>query len=921
MKNKLILFIILTIIAAVPVGAIDGNGFPYITPYDQRDDFGNAVHSAATHETTVCYDENGRALLCFGVQGGLFFAVDVETGEIADKFSFDSGYIYCDAIATAANGKVYLDGYPAKHLYVYDPVKHTFEGLEANMFSDGQMESGCADDEGNVFFGTYSSSGAKLYGLNTQTNAVTDYGILNDVAHYISSMTADENYIYCGMGVAPYTSIIRVNKKTKEKATFASVTSGSYFELKQSKNKLLVRSSGGITVIDKATMTVEYTIAATAVIEGAPFDDTSFYGFNTSNKLIRLTEGSSAKTEIAANPLTVEMGAMACEWAKLKSGDWVVTVVSRFMEQMGYINPQTGESKVFSFNKADIPDSGPQVNSLEISPDGIIYMGGYQTAMSAFDINKNEFIYDIQDWKQNEGAGFLNGKTYFGTYTGAVIWSFDPKKEMNYTPAPYGVYQGHDANPALVYDIEEHQDRPFVLKGYKDKLYIGTFPGYGQLGGALVIYWEDEEGIPQAKTFRNVIPDQAIAGLAVRDNLVYLSGTIRGGLGIDPTETEAKISVFDTETEKVIKTVTPDLPGIGTSSVTIGELSFGPDGNLWGVSNLNGLVFAMDPETLEVEKYVEIAPGDDRGALARPLYLRWGEDGLLYTTAAWVVTAVNPGNMKTLRIAPNCSLMTLDPWGDVWLGKGKGFMRQKINKADRLKLIIENTDLSAYSDKGKDELLALMENGRKLAESGSEKEIADISEEIIAVRNSLYKINDHIKNFKGEIDNKYQTLKISGFSEKGERLEITVRNPNGDMVMYDVFTPEEEKEFSKVYRIDPLMKGEYSIYFKTEGMENKALRKVSAAPAENTMLAETFMNEDLSFGGRISNFYAYPRKIRFAYARFASDGKLIEVKTELMNIPAGEFRYFEGTGEKKDGEWVKLLLWDNMKPVVPGIIR
>ena len=921
MKNKLILFVILTILAAVPVGATDGKGFPYITPYDSRENFGNGVQSTDIHKTAVCYDENGRALLCFGVQGGFFFAVDIETGEIVDKFNFDAGYIFCNAAATATNGKVYMSGYPATHLYVYDPSDHTFESLEAAVFTNGQHRAGCADKSGNVFFGTYSSSGASLFGFNTATGQVTDYGILDADAHYITAMAADDDYIYCGMGTAPATKGIRVNKKTGEQTVFANVGSGMFKEIELTENKILMRGSGGTFVIDKGTLTQDYRAAGLQISSGAPYDATRFYVMDTSCKINEYNEGSSTYSVVGKMDLVSERESKICPWARLSDGSDVIPFVSEFMEELGYFNPKTGNFVKFEFSANDVPDSGPQIQSIEISPEGVIYMGGYQTSMSAFDIKKERFLYSIQDWTQNEGAGFLNGKVYFGTYTGASMWRYDPEKEMNYTPASYGVYQGHDANPALVYDIDEAQDRPFVVKGYRDKLYVGTMSTYGELGGALVIYWEDEEGTPHGKTFRNVIPKQSITGIAVRDNLVYLSGTIRGGLGVTPTETEAKIAIFDTETETVIKTVTPDLPGIGTASVTIGELSFGPDGNLWGVSNLNGLVFAMDPETLEVEKYVEISPGDDRGALARPLYLRWGEDGLLYTTAAWVVSAVNPKTMETLRIAPNCSLMTLDPWGDVWLGKGKGFVRQQVNKLDRLKLIVENTDLTAYSDKGKEELVALFNEASEYNEASSEKEIIDISDRIISIRNSLYKINDHIKNFKGEIENKYQTLKISGHSEKGEQIKISIYNPEGKAVMFDVISPEADKDFSKTYRVDPLVKGEYSIYFKTEEMEHEAVRKITAAPPENTMFSETFMNEDLSFGGRISNFYAYPKKIRFAYARFGSDGKLIEVKTDLMNIPAGEFKFFEGTGEKKDGEWVKLLLWDNMMPVAPMIIK
>ncbi|MFF2959824.1 hypothetical protein ACFVT1_13090 [Streptomyces sp. NPDC057963] len=141
--------------------------------------------------------------------------------------------------------------------------------------------------------------------------------------------------------------------------------------------------------------------------------------------------------------------------------------------------------------------------------------------------------------------------------------------------------------------------------------------------------------------------DQSVAGPAQRGGRIYGSTTVYGGLGTDATESEAKMFVWDVAGERKVKEFTLDLPGLDSPKMISG-LSFGRDGLLWGAAD--GFLFAMDPDTLQVVSYKNVYPEVKNYGMWRPVYLRWGADGLLYTTLASKLTVVDPKTMDHVTL-------------------------------------------------------------------------------------------------------------------------------------------------------------------------------------------------------------------------------------------------------------------------------
>ncbi len=881
--------------------------------------YGRGVFSAKVDTGAICYDKDGNPLMCFSTQGGKFFVCNLLTGKVICENQITKAYKMSHFLATASDGKVYNHYCSGDTFDVYDPITGEYKEVYPGISIHSQ-DGGNVTNDGKILLGSYYEEGACVYEYDIATNTVNTYGPLDTNCHYVKGVNADENYIYAGTGVGEgNTKVFRIDRKTGKWEVIASLGSSIVYNVKVNSDKIIAQTGNGCHVIEKDNPGTAVLIGGAAPSDPSPYDENLFYTIEYNKHIYNIDAANKKRKWVKQISLDAYEEAEFTQWATLPNGDKVLGFRTNMMNKIGYFNPKTNEIVIHQLDK--IADEGPIIQSLEISPEGVIYMGGYQTAMAAYDINKEEFLFKLQYWKQNEGVGFLNGKTYFGIYTGAEIWRYDPKKAWNYSEYNSdGKYQGSNANPAMVYDIGEAQDRPFVLKGYNDKLYIGTMSEYNELGGALVIYSETSSGYPSAKTYRNVIPNQSITGIAVKDNLVYLSGTVRGGLGITPTETQAKIAVFDTNTNTVVtEAFAPDLPIVGKTSKTIGELSFGPDGLLWGCSEKQGLVFAMDPETFEIKKYVVTNPGDDRGALARPLYLRWGADGLLYTTAGWNVTVINPDTMNYKVIVNSCSLMTLDPYGDIWYAKGGYFYKIEVSQFARLKAILDSINFNDYeSSTALGELKLLCDSAKEITEDSSDTEIIEAINAITAKKKEVNNTSKYVSGFSAELDYLTQTVTISGSLKTGEEVSIRILSPNGNTVLIDQLS-KDVKNFTKTYRISPLLKGEYKIYLDAKSYIKPVMRAVSSNPPEERIVIQSVADENNGkvITTRLSNYFKLPVILNFYKAEFYKEsGILKQADFETYTVEPGNFTVINTPSVSDTDTEFKLFIWDeNMSPV------
>src|SRR5690606_33846087 len=177
----------------------------------------------------------------------------------------------------------------------------------------------------------------------------------------------------------------------------------------------------------------------------------------------------------------------------------------------------------------------------------------------------------------------LDKSIYMGVYPGGKIYSYQVDKPWNL----------NNNNPRLIAQVSG-QDRPFAAASVKGggRVIFGTVPDYGKLGGALV------EVSESAKThvFQSIIPDQSIdtllhipSGGGPFTYAEIIGGTsTSGGLGISPTQTKAKLFIWNIEDRKIEFETVP-MPG----KRAITGLTKQPNKEVvWAVAD--GTLFAYD---------------------------------------------------------------------------------------------------------------------------------------------------------------------------------------------------------------------------------------------------------------------------------------------------------------------------------------
>jgi hypothetical protein len=222
--------------------------------------------------------------------------------------------------------------------------------------------------------------------------------------------------------------------------------------------------------------------------------------------------------------------------------------------------------------------------------------------------------------------GTLDGKLYLCSYPEARLSVYDPDKPLRFGDS-------ENANPRDLGPLGEELYRPrAMVAGPHGNVYIGGYPDYGLLGGAIGVYDAKKN---EKRVYRNIVENQSIASLAYIDKLDLMAAgsSVRGGTGTRAVEKESKLILWDPKEEKKIFEIVP-VP----EAKTILSLAVAADGTLYGITN-NEKVFVFDPEKKEIKKILALGfkePGE--------VSLQLGPDSRLYGLAKEAVFLIDPKN-------------------------------------------------------------------------------------------------------------------------------------------------------------------------------------------------------------------------------------------------------------------------------------
>jgi hypothetical protein len=229
--------------------------------------------------------------------------------------------------------------------------------------------------------------------------------------------------------------------------------------------------------------------------------------------------------------------------------------------------------------------------------------------------------------------GVLDGKLYLCSYPEARLSVYDPNK-------PFRFGEIENSNPKDLGSMGGELYRPrAMVAGPHGNVYIGGYPDYGLLGGAIAVYDPKKN---EKRVYRNIIQNQSIASLAYIDklDLIAAGGSIWGGTGTRAVEKEAKLILWTPKEEKKTFEIVP-VPG----AKTVLSLAVAVNGMVYGITN-NEKIFVFDPEKKEIGKVLDLEFKEPREVSLQP-----GPDLKLYGLAKEAIFCIDPTNDQVSLVA------------------------------------------------------------------------------------------------------------------------------------------------------------------------------------------------------------------------------------------------------------------------------
>ena len=441
-------------------------------------------------------------------------AVDPLTGAVDVFPSPIPGQSGAWALALGPDGSIYVGTVGAAHILRLDWSRRALVDLGRPSTTEQYIWQLALGTDKKLYGCTYPN--AKLVRFDPATGEGEDLGRMDEKEQYARSVAADdEGFVYVGIGMG-----------SRHLAAYEIATG-------QHRDVLPADLGGG---------------GACTVFRG---DDGRVYGV-AGGKHLRL-EGWEA---VVIPP------------AELRSAPSVALGDGRVVDYDGRSvtlrDPKGGGAETKSVAYEGRSQS---LFRIGLGPDGRLYGS---TAMPI------HFLWadpDGESWEEigQPGSGeFYSFLAHKDVLIGAAYGGDAPV--MIYRPGePYAPDRKPDGNPWLIhYKGENGGWRPMAMvAGPGDKVYIGAVSGYGLLGGPLCVLDPATGAVEQ---HMHLVKDQSVIALAVLPNGLIVGGTTTGGGGgSHPTQTEAKLFLWDaTTSEKVFETV--PVPGQGQiNAIAVGH--------------------------------------------------------------------------------------------------------------------------------------------------------------------------------------------------------------------------------------------------------------------------------------------------------------------------------------------------------------
>jgi len=555
-------------------------------------DLGIPVKEAICWKAFVGPGKTGKKdtiYLSFGQYKAPLFllAVNPDTGETKQFNGPLPSEMGSWGFAVDHENRIYLGSYYRAHLLRFDPKTEQWDDLGQ---PGGEKESFiCAlttAPDGKIWGGTYPS--AHLFSYDPKTGKSENFGRMDPEQFYCYPTAGDDGLIYGAIQFEKIDVVIFDPKKNTKTSLIPSR------DRKPGRISLLKGKDGKI-----------------------------YAELPPSSQLYRI-EGGEKLVEVSKAEIPLPQRG-------LPDGRQFSLIDNRILRIQ---NPLTKEEREI---RLQYDASGTHIFGVGLGPDGRIYGSSMLPLRLFVHDPKDNLLANLGRAAFSDGEiysmGTLENKLYLCSYPGARISVYDPRR-----PLRFGDME--DANPRDVGPLGGEQDRPrTMIAGPYGKVYIGSYPDYGLLGGAISVYDPKKN---EKRVYRHIVENQSVASLAYIEklNLLAAGSSVRGGGGTRAIEKEAKLILWDPKEEKKILEITPI-----TGAKTILSLAATIDGTLYGITN-NEKVFIFDPEKREIKKIFDLE-------FREPVEvsLQAGPDGKLYGLSKEAIYYIDPKNDQISLLA------------------------------------------------------------------------------------------------------------------------------------------------------------------------------------------------------------------------------------------------------------------------------
>jgi hypothetical protein len=504
-------------------------------------------------------------------------AVDPDTGQTRQFNGPLSSEMGSWGFTIDRENRIYLGSYYSAHLLRFDPRTEKWEDLGQPA---GESESFICKittaSDGKIWGGTYPS--AKLFSYDPKTGVTENFGRMDPDQFYCYPTAGEDGLVYCAIQFEKM-DIVVFNPEKKAKTSLIPPESRKPGRIN------LVKGKDGKIYFKLSTSDPWFQIEGERRVEVSQSDIPFPQSGLPDGRTFRLMDGNLLRIE----------------------------------------NPVTKETKEIPLR---YEAAGAYIFVVGTGPDGKVYGSSMlPLRLFVYDSRTSSFR-NLGKASKADGEvysmGTLDGKLYLSSYPEARLSVYDPNKPLRFGDSD-------DANPRDLGPMGGELYRPRAMEaGPHGNVYIGGYPDYGLLGGAIGVYDPKKN---EKRVYRNIIENQSIVSLAYIDklDLMAAASSVRGGTGTRAVEKEAKLILWNPKEEKKIFEIIP-VP----EAKTILSLAVAADGMLYGITD-NEKVFVFDPEKKEIKKILALGFKEPREVSLQP-----GPDSRLYGLAKEAIFLIDP---------------------------------------------------------------------------------------------------------------------------------------------------------------------------------------------------------------------------------------------------------------------------------------